>query len=139
MTKHEQLVRQIAEDMAKVLKPGLWNALVCSYGGDPVGALRDPLNKRLRTKWSKAVKDTTPAARLTVERMAEEYKVAYSIGRDMANDPFSRAGLSTMLNTRGLIPSPEGFHCNNKGLHFSDPGYKDVCATQCDACKNYVS
>lgn len=37
----------------------------------------------------------------------------------------------------GLIPSPEGFHCNNKGLHFSDPGYKGVCATQCEACKDY--
>lgn len=26
------------------------------------------------------------------------------------------------------------FHCNNKGRHFSDPGYKDVCEKQCDAC-----
>jgi len=26
------------------------------------------------------------------------------------------------------------FHCNNKGRHFSDPGYKDICEKQCADC-----
>jgi hypothetical protein len=29
------------------------------------------------------------------------------------------------------------FHCNNKGRHFSDPGYKPVCETQCAECAEF--
>lgn len=47
------------------------------------------------------------AARMAVKHMAEAYKAGYSIGRDMVNDPYSRAGLKTMLLDSGLIPSPD--------------------------------
>jgi hypothetical protein len=26
------------------------------------------------------------------------------------------------------------FHCNNKGRHYSDPGYKPFCDKQCAEC-----
>jgi hypothetical protein len=31
----------------------------------------------------------------------------------------------------------QNFHCNNKGRHYSDPGYKPVCSKQCAECSEY--
>lgn len=41
------------------------------------------------------------------------------------------------LEEHGYIESKQTFHCNNKGCHYSDPGYKPVCEKQCKECAEW--
>ncbi|RPE05539.1 hypothetical protein EGT74_24455 [Chitinophaga lutea] len=87
MNKYEERVRQRAEEMARA-----WEKEYIKH--------KDPEH------YEQLIIEHMPAARLAVQWEAEAYTSGYSLGRDMKNDPYSRARLATMLKSLGLIPSP---------------------------------
>jgi hypothetical protein len=87
MNKHESLVREIAEEMAKASARKGWNLIEAEK------------NRRIA--------DYVPAARIAVKRMADAFTVGYYLpGMDGETD-----SCKEMLISRGLIPDenqPEG-------------------------------
>lgn len=82
MSKHEQLVNQIAEEMANN-----YNDFTDSINVD------DQLT----------IDHCKMHARIAVKHMAEMYEAGYMVGRSKS-DPLSYIGLKTMLTHLGLIP-----------------------------------
>lgn len=91
MSKHENLVNQIAEEMAyDMLSPA---AIKRMREGSP-GA---------KMYYNRMYGTSIPAARIAVKHMAEMYEAGYMVGRSKS-DPLSYIGLKTMLTHLGLIP-----------------------------------
>lgn len=51
-----------------------------------------------------------------------------------ASDEEFKRHTDKWLLEHGYIEPKQDFHCNNKGRHYSDPGYKPVCENQCASC-----
>jgi len=77
---------------------------------------------------SEFIKVWIPAAWFTVAAQAESVRDA------LTHFCFHKSDIDRHLLEHGYIEPKAGFHCNNKGRHYSDPGYKRVCEKQCATC-----
>lgn len=101
-TKYKQRVRQRAQEFATEQYRSSFYAVQI---GPPMPMIKfNPENPMAKRAIASMIENFIPAARLSVQREAEAYTSGYSIGRDMENDPYSRAGLKTMLQSLGLVP-----------------------------------